>query len=261
MKVAAAGDNCVDVYEKEGQSYPGGNPVNVAVYLRRMGVDASFTSVVGDDQWGTRMAEALAEKGVDISHLHVEHGDTAVTKVEIVNGNRVFGDYIEGVMETCALSDEDVEFICEQDLFVSGIWGHCDNRLEQIHDSGTTVVFDYSDQPQDPMVDATLAFVDYAFFGLESDDNDEVRAFMAEKQAKGPKAVIVTLGENGSLAYDGTEFHKGDIEKCEVVDTMGAGDSFIAGFIKGILEGQSIDECMVTGAQSSAVTLGYSGAW
>ncbi len=84
---------------------------------------------------------------------------------------------------------------------------------------------------------------------------------MVEKQAKGPKAVIVTLGENGSLAYDGTEFHKGDIEKCEVVDTMGAGDSFIAGFIVGILEGQSIDECMVTGAKSSAVTLGYSGAW
>ena len=49
--------------------------------------------------------------------------------------------------------------------------------------------------------------------------------------------------------------------KCEVVDTMGAGDSFIAGFIVGILEGQTIDECMVTGSKSSAVTLGYSGAW
>ena len=111
------------------------------------------------------------------------------------------------------------------------------------------------------MVDATRANVDYAFIGLESDDTPEVRAFMAEKQAKGPKAVIVTLGENGSLAYDGEEFHKGDIVECEVVDTMGAGDSFIAGFIKGILEGQTIDECMVSGAQSSAVTLGYSGAW
>lgn len=261
MKVAAAGDNCVDVYEKEGKSYPGGNPVNVAVYLKRMGIDASFTSVVGDDQWGKRMADALTEKGIDISHLHVEHGDTAVTKVEIVDGNRVFGDYIEGVMETFALSDEDVDFICSHDLFVSGIWGHCDNRLEEIHSRGITTVFDYSDQPEDPMVDATLAYVDYAFFGLESDDTPEVRAFMAEKQAKGPKAVIVTLGENGSLAYDGESFHKGDIVECEVVDTMGAGDSFIAGFIKGILEGQTIDECMGSGAQSSAVTLGYSGAW
>ena len=261
MKVAAAGDNCVDVYEKEGQSYPGGNPVNVAVYLKRMGVDASFTSVVGDDQWGTRMADALTGKGVDISHLHVEHGDTAVTMVEIVNGNRVFGDYIEGVMERFQLSDEDVAFICTHDLFVSGIWGHCDNRLKDIHDAGIPVVFDYSDQPQDPIVDATLAYVDYAFFGLESDDNEDVRAFMVEKQAKGPKVVIVTLGENGSLAYDGAQFHKGDIVKCEVVDTMGAGDSFIAGFIVGILEGQTIDECMVTGAKSSAVTLGYSGAW
>ena len=42
---------------------------------------------------------------------------------------------------------------------------------------------------------------------------------------------------------------------------MGAGDSFIAGFIKGVLEGKGLDDCMQLGAQSSAVTLGYSGAW
>lgn len=261
MKVAAVGDNCVDVYEKEGKQYPGGNPVNVSVYLKRMGVDASYTGVVGTDVYGKHMIEALEGKGVDTSHLHVEEGSTAVTKVEIINGNRVFGDYIEGVMETFSLTDEDIKFLCGHDLVVSGIWGHTDKDLAKIKASDTTVVFDYSDQPQDPMVDASIANVDYAFFGLESDDNEQVRAFMKEKQAMGPKVVVVTLGENGSLAYDGSEFHKGDIVECEIADTMGAGDSFIAGFIKGILEERDIDDCMVMGAQSSAVTLGYSGAW
>lgn len=33
MKLAAVGDNCMDVYENIGKAYPGGNPVNVAVYL------------------------------------------------------------------------------------------------------------------------------------------------------------------------------------------------------------------------------------
>ena len=236
MKVAAVGDNCVDVYEKEGKQYPGGNPVNVAVYLKRMGVDASYTGVVGTDECGKTMIEALNGKDVDTSHVHVEEGDTAKTMVEIINGNRVFGDYFEGVMENFKLSEDDIKFLCEHDLVVSGIWGHTDKDLAAIHETGTTVVFDYSDQPQDPMVDESIANVDYAFFGLESDDNEQVRAFMKEKQAMGPKAIVVTLGENGSLAYDGNEFHKGDIVKCDVVDTMGAGDSFIAGFIKGILE-------------------------
>lgn len=261
MKVAAVGDNCVDMYKEEGKQYPGGNPVNVAVYLERMGVRTSYTGVVGTDEQGKVMIERLQEKGVDTSHVHIEEGSTAVTMVEIIDGNRVFGDYIEGVMEHFSLTDEDIEFLCSHDLVVSGIWGHTDKDLARIHDSGTPIVFDYSNQPEDPMVDASIGNVDYAFFGLESDDTPEVRAFMADKQARGPKAVIVTLGEHGSLAYDGTSYHKGGIVPCEVVDTMGAGDSFIAGFIKGVLEGKGLDDCMQLGAQSSAVTLGYSGAW
>jgi fructoselysine 6-kinase len=42
---------------------------------------------------------------------------------------------------------------------------------------------------------------------------------------------------------------------------MGAGDSYIAGFLLGLLQGKSIAECMEKGAQSSAETIGYYGAW
>lgn len=38
--VAAVGDNCMDCYDDLGQSFPGGNPVNVAVYIRRLGGQA-----------------------------------------------------------------------------------------------------------------------------------------------------------------------------------------------------------------------------
>ena len=48
---------------------------------------------------------------------------------------------------------------------------------------------------------------------------------------------------------------------CQVVDTMGAGDSFIAGFLHGYLEGLDLPACMTAGAQCSAVTLSYEGAW
>ena len=42
---------------------------------------------------------------------------------------------------------------------------------------------------------------------------------------------------------------------------MGAGDSFIAGFLYGILNGLNVQDSMEAGAQNSAVTIGYKGAW
>lgn len=261
MKVAAVGDNCVDVYKEEGKQYPGGNPVNVAVYLERMGIDASYTGVVGTDEQGEFLVDSLRAKGVDTSHVHVSEGSTATTYVQIVNGNRVFGDYVEGVMADFKMSEEDLSFVCSHDLVVSGIWGHTAEDLGRIKESGTPVAFDYSDQPNDPVVDQSIGNVDYAFFGLESDDTEQVRSFMREKQALGPKVVVVTLGEHGSLAFDGEEFYKQGIIEVEVADTMGAGDSFIAGFIKGVLENKDIPGCMSEGAKSSSVTLQYSGAW
>jgi len=81
---------------------------------------------------------------------------------------------------------------------------------------------------------------------------------MEEMQEKGAKTVIVT---KGSIAYDGTSYTEFGIIPCDVVDTMGAGDSFIAGFLYGILQGKSLEESMEQGAKNSSVTLGYSGAW
>ena len=94
MKLAAVGSNCIDFYSniEDGKAYPGGGPVNMAVYTVRLGGQSSYTGPVGDDEFGTIMRKAIAAKGVDISHLHTESGKTAVSQVELLDGERVFGD-------------------------------------------------------------------------------------------------------------------------------------------------------------------------
>ena len=47
MKIACVGDNCVDYYDNTGEAFPGGNPVNVAVYVRRMGGQSAYLGAVG----------------------------------------------------------------------------------------------------------------------------------------------------------------------------------------------------------------------
>ena len=113
MKLAAVGSNCVDFYNniENGKAYPGGSPVNVAVYTVRLGGEASYTGPVGDDVYGKIMQETIAAKGVDTSHLYVKPGKTAVSQVKLLEGERVFGDYEEGVLEDYTLSEEDMDFI------------------------------------------------------------------------------------------------------------------------------------------------------
>ena len=54
---------------------------------------------------------------------------------------------------------------------------------------------------------------------------------MLRLRSRGPQLVIAMRGEMGSLCFDGEGFHEFGIVKCDnVVDTMGAGDSYIAGF-------------------------------
>ncbi len=62
----------MDVYQKSGEVYPGGNPLNVAVYLRGLGAESAYIGWVGSDQYSEKMVKAIQEKGADISHLSAE---------------------------------------------------------------------------------------------------------------------------------------------------------------------------------------------
>ena len=125
MKLAAVGSNCIDYYNNldGGKAFPGGGPVNMAVYTVRLGGEAAYIGPVGNDSYGEIMMEAMKKKGVNISHLRVEEGKTAVSQVELVDGERILGDYEEGVLETYVLSDEDMDFIQNFDVVICDVWG------------------------------------------------------------------------------------------------------------------------------------------
>lgn len=129
MKIAAVGDNCMDVYDSLGTAYPGGNPVNVAVNFTRLGGQAAYLGAVGTDRYGDLMQDALKKKGVNLSHIHVIEGSTAITHVDMDGSNRVLGDYDPGVMDQFKLTDADIDFISGQDLMVSVVWGMVEHDL------------------------------------------------------------------------------------------------------------------------------------
>ena len=68
--------------------------------------------------------------------------------------------------------------------------------------------------------------------------------------ATGMKIAVATFGEQGSLSYDETGFHVGPIYLArKVVNTVGAGDAYIAGFLYSIMNGDDVLKAMRTGAK------------
>ncbi len=263
MKLAAVGSNCIDFYAnlEGGKAYPGGGPVNMAVYTVRLGGQASYIGPVGDDKFGSIMAKAIREKGVDVSHLHVKSGKTAVSQVELIDGERVFGDYDEGVLSDYVLSEDDINFILQHDMVVCDLWGKVEGQYKELKEKGITTVFDCATRPEDEAAQIATPYTDILFFSSE-EDSDFLRQQMITYAQKGPKLVIAMLGTKGSLCYDHQDFHAYGIVACDkVVDTMGAGDSYIAGFLSAYHDGNDILTCMHKGAANATETLKYFGAW
>ncbi|MBQ1376546.1 MAG: fructoselysine 6-kinase [Lachnospiraceae bacterium] len=261
MKLACVGDCCIDYYDESGKGFPGGNAVNTAVYFRRLGGEASYTGPVGQDSYGEQLRAALLEKGVDISHLKTVPGKTAVTHVKIQNGNRVFGAYEEGVMADFRPSAEDVDFLCSHDLAAAVLWGHAEDALKEIHARGVPVSYDASDTPFHETALSAAPYTTLFFFSDDKSDTEGLKEKMKTIFRLGPSAVIATRGNKGSLAFDGTGFEACEAPDVPVVDTLGAGDSYIAGFLKSWLEKKPLKACMEEGTRNAAITIGYTGAW
>lgn len=261
MKLVAVGDNCMDAYSS-GEYYPGGNPVNVAVYTAKLGGNSSYVGVVGNDENGKIMLEAINKKNVDISHLNVVEGRTAVTQVDLVDGERVFGDYDEGVLKNFKLTKNQKDYIYKHDLVVSGLWGNVQSEFKDFKDNGLITAFDAATRPYDEAPTAVLQYLDYLFYSVgDVETSESLKKEMIIFHSNGLKVVVVTKGETGSIAYDGKSFTEFGIFPVKVVDTMGAGDSYIAGFLKGVLEEKDIKECMEQGAKTASDTISYFGAW
>ena len=260
MKFACVGDNCIDFYQNTNSFYCGGNPVNVAVYVVRSGDSASYIGAVGSDRYGQYMCDSLTAHGVDISHVKVLRGETAISYLDLIDGERVFSDYHQGVMANFKLTDADLDFIATHDIMISGRWGNIHHQLSKLRARGVPIAFDFATKLGDEVFNVAVDQVDYAFYSSES-DSPSVRDSLRSICERGARLAVCTLGEHGSLAYDGKTFTQYGIVPCEVKDTMGAGDSYIAGFLRGVLRHLPLEECMRIGAECSSITLQYFGAW
>lgn len=260
FRFAAVGDNCIDRFQPPvNQSLVGGNAVNVAVQLARLGHHAFYFGAVGEDADGARTMTTLKENGVDTAHVQVRPGITAYTDIEQTpSGDRIMAYEDFGVCAGYAPSDADVGVLKTMDHVHLG-WLDDGGALRQLLVAeGISVSQDISVNANPENLGVEGLTVAFASAGARG---EAAQAMLAELLNRGARCAVVTCGEEGALAVRGAENAEATVKPVTVVDTTGAGDSFIAGFLTAFTARLPLAECLEAGRDRAAITCTHVGGF
>ncbi|RVQ60562.1 PfkB family carbohydrate kinase [Sinorhizobium medicae] len=260
FRFAAVGDNCIDRYRAPlSQSYVGGNAINVAVQLARLGHGSFYFGAIGRDTGGVQVRRLLLENGVRVDHLRECDTNTAYTDIDVTPaGDRIFVHEDFGACAGYRPDEAEVELLKTMDHVHIG-WLDDGGALRRaLSAAGVSV-------SQDVSVNASAADLGVdglsIAFGSAGEDETAAERLVSDLLARGAQLAVVTRGALGSAASDGAEVASAGIRPVEVVDTTGAGDSFIAGFIAARLEGYRLAECLEAGRDLAANTCKHVGGF
>jgi fructoselysine 6-kinase len=258
--VAVVGDACIDVYVDTDQSRSavGGNAVNVAVDLARHGVNSEFVGVVGDDAHGDRICRALREAGVGVEGVRRLHGPSWVSHItRDERGVAVVETEEPGVAGPYLPLDAELDSLVGFDHVHLVNLADPSRMLERLADRGVSASYDFGRTE----AERTSAFMAIAFSSRPESESQLAEQVARRMVEQGARLAIVTLGAHGSVALFGERLFSTPAEKIEPVDTLGAGDSFIAAFLAAWLANAPLDAALRTGHRYAARTCLEWAAW
>jgi fructoselysine 6-kinase len=260
FRFASVGDNCIDRFRPPlSRSFVGGNAVNVAVQLVRLGHKSFYFGAVGRDADGSRTRRLLAENGVRLDHLQERDGVTAYTDIEVMpSGERIIGFEDFGVCAGYAPNQADIDVLKTMDHVHIG-WMNDGGALRRmLAGAGVSISQDISvnADPENLGIEGlTIAF------GSGGDDDQVAEDMLQRLIAQGARTAVVTRGSKGSAALNGATRVSTGIRAIDVVDTTGAGDSFIAGFLAAYIAGATMLQCLEAGRDHAAQTCTHVGGF
>ena len=252
-RLIAFGDNDVDCYETTGMMYPGGNALNVAVFARRAGADAAFIGAMGDDPAGDHMRAALRAEDVDISRLRTGAGRSAHCMIRnSPTGEREFLSADLGV-SIIAPEPEDLQMITNAHAVHTGRSSHVVPHLPAFAEH-SRLSFDFADQTEPDYIAQVAPFCYLASLSGGGLSDADVMSLQTQIRALGAIWCLITRGEKGAVLFGPeTEVSVRPVA-AKVVDTLGAGDSFIARVLVGLLREEPAQALMDAAAQTAAET-------
>jgi 2-dehydro-3-deoxygluconokinase len=262
----------------------GGAESNVAIGLSRLGTPCTWVGVIGDDPFGRRIERDLKAEGL---RAEVRIDPTVATAV-MARERRLPGTgrvaYYRTGSAGSRLHPDDIgrDLIAQHELLhVTGITLALSESARaavlaavgHARDLGVTVSFDINHRPSLwPAVDArpwyreVTQMADIVFAGRDEaalivsdvDDDDEL---LKQVASLGPREVVLKDGAEAAIAWEGKQFASCKTHAIKTVDTVGAGDGFVAGYLSAVLEGEDLEARLARAMACGAFACLSDGDW
>lgn len=255
----------------------GGAPMNVAIRLASLGIRSSVISAVGADTKGNELLSLLRSRSVDTSLIGVTQdlptGSVVVTIAS--NGSPSFEIVSPSAWDAIDADERSLRAVRSADALVFGSLA-CrsarsrDTLLRLLNEAQFTV-FDVNLRP--PFVDRSLIDELLRRSDLIKMNDEELRVLCSDSgssgeremmewcaEQSGAETVCITRGERGAIVLHQGKWAEHPGFTVAVADTVGAGDSFLAGFLDGMFRELSLQETLTRACAIGALVASRPGA-
>ncbi|MEO6683151.1 MAG: carbohydrate kinase [Ginsengibacter sp.] len=240
---------------------PGGAPMNVAYHLQKLNTNIALITKIGNDQYGKDLVNMLAESGVAVKYetdLKIPTG--LVYAKEGPNHEMTYDIVFPSAWDFIEWQPEYEAIVSSADYFVFGSLTSRNevsrDTLRRLTGAAKKNVMDINIRPphferdqadfllhRTDLLKMNLAELELVSGWFNQKGNATDRIKFVQDHFKIDQ-IIVTKGGDGAMVNDHGVIHEHPGYKVTVQDTIGSGDSFLAGFLSQLLKGESAETAL-----------------
>lgn len=279
INAVSFGEVLFDVFGEEKKI--GGAPLNLALRTASYGLPVAMISAVGNDEDGQTIIEYSRKNNLETAGIAIsQEYETGIVQVHLnESGSATYDIKFPSAWDHITINEKVIEIVKDADVFFYGSLA-CRNDVSQqslfsILDSNDKMFKVFDVNLRKPfynieILEKLMLKADFIKFndeeiveiasalGFESENLEENISFISEKTST--SCICVTLGKHGSILLWNGQLFKHSGYPVKVVDTVGAGDSFLASLIVNLLSDKAPKQALNFASAIGALVAGYSGA-
>lgn len=253
----------------------GGKGANQAVAAARYGNRVVFVAKTGNDLFGERVRSSLREDDIVTDYVSIDPLHPSGVALITIDA-RAENCIVVASGANMYLSTADVDAAREEISAADVVLMQLESPIETVTyaarmaaEAGVKVVLNPAPAPDKPLPEELMRSLYLItpnrseasrLSGIEVKDMASAREAAKAILDRGPQSVIITLGGDGSLVYDGQEFTFIEATKVEAVDTTAAGDTFNGVLATMIAEGRNLIDAAREASLAAAISVTRMGA-